>query len=52
MTRGRPFQPGSHFGRGRPKGSPNKKTLQAQKLFEDNAAAIMALAINKCREDR
>jgi hypothetical protein len=51
MTRGRPFQPGNQFGQGRPKGSRNKNTLQAQKLFEDNSAAIMALAINKCRED-
>ena len=51
MTRGRPFEPGNKFGRGRPKGSPNKKTKQAQKLFEDHAAAIMALAINKSRED-
>ena len=52
MTRGRPFEPGNKFGRGRPKGSPNKKTQEAQKLFEDNSPAIMALAINKCREDR
>jgi hypothetical protein len=52
MTRGRPFEPGNKFGRGRPKGSPNKKTQQAQKLFEKNSAAIMALAINASREDR
>ena len=51
MTRGRPFEGGNKFGRGRPKGSPNKKTQQAQKLFEDNSPAIMALAINKSRED-
>jgi len=51
MTRGRPFEPGNKFGRGRPKGSPNKKTQQAQKLFDENAPAIMALAINHCRED-
>jgi len=51
MTRGRPFEPGNKFGRGRPKGSPNKKTLQAQKLFEENSPAIMALAINRSRED-
>ncbi len=52
MKRGRPFEPGNKFGRGRPKGSPNKKTQLAQKIFDDNSAAIMALAINASREDR
>ena len=52
MTRGRPFEPGNKFGSGRPKGSPNKKIQQAQKIYEDNAPALMALAINKSREDR
>jgi hypothetical protein len=51
MTRGRPFEPGNKFGRGRPKGCPNKKTRLAQQTFEDNSAAIMALAINRSRED-
>src|SRR5438874_12972315 len=51
MTRGRPFEPANKLGRGRPKGSPNKKTVQAQKLLEANSTAIMALAINKSRED-
>ena len=51
MSRGRPFEPGNKHGHGRPKGSPNKKTLQAQELFEQNSPAIMALAINRCRED-
>jgi len=52
MTRGRPFEPGNKFGRGRPKGSPNKKKPLAQKIFDENAPAIMALAINSAREDR
>ena len=52
MTRGRPFEPGNKFGRGRPKGSPNKKIDQAQRLFAEHAPTIMALAISKCREDR
>ena len=39
MTRGRPFQPGNRFGHGRPKGSPNQKSLQARKLFEEHSAA-------------
>ena len=51
MRRGRPFPPGNKMGRGRPKGSPNKKTLLAQELFEQNSAALMALAINRSRED-
>jgi hypothetical protein len=52
MKRGRPFEPGNKFGRGRPKGSRNKKTHLAQKIFNENSAAIMALAINTSREDR
>jgi hypothetical protein len=51
MRRGRPFEPGNKFGCGRPTGSPNKKAQQAQKLFEENSPAIMALAINRSRED-
>lgn len=52
MTRGRPFQPGNNFGRGRPPGSRNKRTLFAQKLLEEHSPALMALAITKSREDR
>jgi hypothetical protein len=51
MSRGRPFEPGNKCGHGRPKGRPNKKTPEAQALFEQNSAAIMALAINSSRED-
>jgi hypothetical protein len=51
MSRGRPFEPGNKCGRGRPKGSPNKKRPQAQEIFEQNSGAIMALAINRSRED-
>ena len=52
MKRGRPFESGNKFGCGRPQGSPNKKKLLAQKIFDDNAPAIMALAINTARDDR
>ena len=52
MTRGRPFEKGNKFGHGRPKGGLNKKTLVAQKLFEEHSPKIMALAISKCPEDR
>ena len=51
MKRGRPFEPGNKFGRGRPKGSPNKKKPLAQKILDENAPAIMALAINTARDD-
>lgn len=52
MKRGRPFEPGKKFGCGRPKGSRNKKASVAQKIFDDNPAAIIATAINASREDR
>ena len=51
MSRGRPFEPGNKLGRGRPKGSPNKKTFQALEVLQQNAPALIALAINKCRDD-
>jgi hypothetical protein len=31
---GRPFQPGNRFGRGRPKGSRNKKTLLSHEILD------------------
>jgi hypothetical protein len=52
MTRGLPFEKGNKFGRGRPRGSLNKRTLAAQKLFAEHSSKIMALAISKCPEDR
>jgi hypothetical protein len=51
MTRGRPFEPGNKFGRGRPPGSRNKRTLQASKLFEAHSGALMGMALMKARED-
>ena len=41
MTRGRPFQPGNKFGRGRPKGSQNRKTLILQELLDEHAPALL-----------
>jgi hypothetical protein len=41
MKRGRPFEPGNKFGRGRPKGSRNKKTLVIQELLDEHAPALM-----------
>ena len=41
MPRGRPFESGNHFGRGRPKGSRNKKSANIQKLLDDHAEAVL-----------
>jgi len=43
--RGRPFQPGNKFGRGRPKGRQNNATLEAQQLLADNAKALTTKCI-------
>jgi len=42
--RGKPFQPGNTFGRGRPKGSKNKATQEMQQLL----AEYGPLLIRKC----
>jgi hypothetical protein len=39
--RGKPFEPGNKFGRGRPRGSRNKKTLLLESLLEDRAPTII-----------
>ncbi len=39
-SQGVPFQPGNRFGRGRPKGSRNKSTLSAQRIFAQHADSI------------
>jgi len=44
MPRGRPFQPGNQYGRGRPRGSKNKSTQVCSELLEQNAQ----LLIRKC----
>lgn len=51
MIRGRPFPPGNKFSQGRPRGSRNKRALLAEKLFEENSAALMGMALVKARED-
>ena len=45
MPRGRPFQPGNHFGRGRPKGSRNRKTWLAEALLDSHAEALLTQAL-------
>ena len=42
--RGRPFQPGNTFGRGRPRGSRNNTTLAAQELLARYAEPL----VRKC----
>ena len=42
--RGRPFQPGNTFGRGRPPGSRNKSSQKAQELLDSHAEPL----IQKC----
>ena len=43
-TRGRPFPPGNRFGRGRPKGSRNKRSAQAQEILDQYSESL----IKKC----
>jgi hypothetical protein len=45
MKRGRPFEAGNEFGRGRPPGSRNQKTLVLQELLEEHAPALMRKAL-------
>ena len=45
MKRGRPFEPGNKFGRGRPRGSRNKRTLIAQQLLDEHAEPIVRKAM-------
>lgn len=44
-TRGRPFEPGNKFGRGRPRGSRNKTSAAVQELLNSHAEAIVRKAI-------
>jgi hypothetical protein len=44
--RGRPFQRGKKFGRGRPQGSRNKKSLALQELLLGQGANILQKMIN------
>jgi hypothetical protein len=45
MKRGRPFEPGNQLGRGRPKGSRNKRSLIAKQLLDEHSAPIMHKAL-------
>lgn len=45
MNRGRPFELGNKCGRGRQRGSRNKKTIELQKLLDEYAPALMKKAL-------
>src|SRR3954463_8748455 len=44
VKRGRPFQPGNKCGRGRPRGSRNKRTLQWEEMLSEHGEAL----VKKC----
>jgi len=46
QSRGRPFEPGNKFGRGRPAGSRNKKTVLTQNLLEECGPVLMRKAMS------
>jgi hypothetical protein len=48
-VRGKPFQPGNTFGRGRPKGSRNTVTLAAQQLLNQHSVPIISRCIIDAR---
>jgi hypothetical protein len=41
MSRGRPFQPGNKYGRGRPRGSRNKSNFAVQRLLNEHAESLI-----------
>lgn len=49
-NRGRPFQTGNTFGKGRPPGSPNMKSLLLQKMLLDNGPEIVESIIEDAKK--
>jgi hypothetical protein len=45
VKRGRPFEPGNKFGRGRPPGSRNKRSLGAVQLLESHGESVVGKAL-------
>jgi hypothetical protein len=45
MIRGRPFEPGNKLGRGRPRGSQNKRNTRGQQLLDQYSETIMQKAL-------
>ena len=48
--RGRPFEPGNKFGKGRPRGSPNKKSLLLQQMLLDQGQEIVQSVIDSANK--
>jgi hypothetical protein len=48
---GRPFQPGNRFGRGRPKGSRNKKTLLSHEILDSRGPAVLSQAFDLAQQE-
>jgi hypothetical protein len=51
-TRGRPFERGNKFGRGRPRGSRNKMAIAAQELINSHSDSIVRTAILTAVRDK
>ena len=49
-TRGKPFQPGNNFGKGRPAGSRNKATLVLEALIEGQGEEIINTIIASAKD--
>jgi hypothetical protein len=45
MIRGRPFEPGNKLGRGRPRGSQNRRNTRGQQLLDQYSETIMQKAL-------
>jgi hypothetical protein len=50
-VRGKPFQPGNKFGRGRPRGSRNKIAMAAQELINSHSLPVVRKALILALED-
>ena len=48
--RGQPFKPGNKFGRGRPLGSRNKKTLLIEELLCENSESLLQKALDLAQQ--
>ena len=48
--RGRPFEPGNKMGKGRPKGSRNKRATQAQQILDQYTEPLMRKCVAKAME--
>lgn len=45
VNKGRPFEPGNQFGRGRPRGSRNKRSRLGQELLDRHAESLIGKAM-------